>query len=130
MSVKPLSSAAPLIAGGGRPTPYFQGWLASVTDTLNAAAAQAANAAPATLNIVATGGLQRGGPLTDEVGIAFYRAVKPVSQLPTTGNAPGDWAYAVDGRKPGETNGAGTGVPVFWSVTAWFAVTSGDQVTN
>ena len=130
MTVKALSFGAPLIGAGGRPTPYFQGWLSSVADALNAAADQAARAAPSTLNIVAAGGLQRGGPLSDEVGIALYRATKPVSQLPMTGNSPGDWAYAVDGRKPGESNGQGTGVPVFWSVTAWISVTSGNQVAS
>ena len=129
MTLKTVSSAAPLVGGTGRSTPYFQGWLSSLVDALNAAATQASNAAPATLKIVAAGGLQRGGPLRDEVGLALYRAVKPTAQLPITGNAPGDWAYALDGRKPGEAAGAGTGVPVFWSVSAWFAVTSGAQVT-
>ena len=129
MSLRPVSSSVAIVAMDGRPTPYFQGWLTNVVAALNAAAALASKSAPATLNIVAAGGLQRGGSLQDDVGIALYRAVKPVAQLPVTGNAPGDFAYALDGRKPGETEGAGTGVPVFWSVTAWFAVTSGAQVT-
>ncbi len=129
MTLKAVSSSLPLVGCGGRPTPYFLDWLTSVIAAINTAAALAGNAAPASLNIVATGGLQRGGPLRDDIGVALYRAVKPVAQLPTIGNAPGDWAYALDGRKPGEAAGAGTGVPVFWSVTAWCAVTSGAQVT-
>ena len=129
MTLKTFSPGLPLTGDGGRPTPCFQSWLNGLVGALNSTAALAKTAAPASLNIVANGGLQRGGPLSGDVGVALYRAVKPVAQLPTTGNAPGDWAYAVDGRKPGEAAGQGTGVPVFWSVTAWFAVTSGAQVT-
>jgi hypothetical protein len=98
-------------------------------DALNAAAQLASAAAPSTLNIVPTGGLQRGGALQGDVGVALYRAMATVDQLPMTGNAPGDWAYALNGRKPGESDGGGTGVPVFWSASAWFAATSGYQVS-
>ncbi len=129
MTLDPPSVAAPLTGGGGRSTAYFQAWLATLATALNRAIAQSSASVPKTTNIIAAGGLQRGGALTGDVGIALYRAVAKVSQLPSTGNAPGDWAYAIDGRKPGEASGLGTGVPVFWSVAAWFAVTSGVQVT-
>jgi hypothetical protein len=53
-----------------------------------------------------------------------------VAALPTTA-ATGALAYAVNGRKPGEGSGAGTGIVVWYNVTgAWFAVTSGAQVTS
>ena len=129
MTLKTVLPNLPLVGADGRPTTYFQGWLTSLLAALNTAADLASKAAPASVNIVASGGLQRGGSLADDVGVALYRAVKPLAQLPMSGNAPGDWAYAVDGRKPGEPTGAGTGIPVFWSVTAWFAVTSGTQAT-
>jgi hypothetical protein len=129
LTLKILSAAAPIVGASGRPSAYFQGWLSSVVDALNATTRLASAAAPTTLNIVATGGLQRGGSLSDDVGVSLYRAMGTVDQLPTTGNTPGDWAYALDGRKPGETNGQGTGTPVFWSVSAWFSVTSGYQVS-
>lgn len=127
--MKPISAASPIVGAGGRPSAYFQGWLSSLVDALNAAAQLAAAAVPSTLNIVPTGGLQRGGALQGDVGVALYRAKATVAQLPMTGNAAGDWAYALDGRKPGETNGGGTGVPVFWSASAWFSATSGYEVS-
>jgi hypothetical protein len=44
-----------------------------------------------------------------------------VSQLPLTNPVPlsGSMAYASDGRKQGEGPGAGTGVPVYFSASAW-----------
>ena len=129
MTLRTISAASPIVGAGGRPSAYFQGWLSSIVESLNAAAQLATAAAPARLNIVPTGGLQRGGSLQDDVGVALYRAKATVDQLPMTGNTAGDWAYALDGRKPGETDGGGTGVPVFWSASAWFSVTSGYQVS-
>ena len=129
MTFKTISAAAPIIGSGGRPSAYFLGWLSSVVDALNASTQQASAAVPSTLNIVPTGGLQRGGPLSEDVGVSLYRAMVMVDQLPMIGNTPGDWAYALNGRKPGESDGAGTGVPVFWSVAAWFSATSGYQVS-
>ena len=129
MNLQAPSGSTPIVEKSGRPTAGFQGWLANLANAVNAASSQAAASASSGLTIVATGGLQRGGSLADEVGIALYRAIKPVAQLPSSGNSPGDWAYALDGRKPGKPGGAGTGVPVFWSVTAWFSVTSGAPVT-
>lgn len=53
-----------------------------------------------------------------------------VASLPATA-ANGQYAFATDGRKPGEGGGAGTGVPVFFnSATAtWFSYCSGAVVT-
>ncbi len=129
MTLRIISAASPIVGAGGRPSAYFLGWLSSIVEALNTATQLASAAAPTSLNIVPTGGLQRGGPLSDEVGVALYRAMTTVDQLPTMGNTPGDWAYAVNGRKPGESEAQGTGVPVFWSVSAWFSATSGSQVS-
>ncbi len=129
MTLKTISAVAPIVGASGRPAAYFLGWLSSIVDALNAATQLASAAAPATLNVVATGGLQRGGSLNDDVGVALYRVKATVAQLPMTGNTPGDWAYALDGRKPGESDGAGTGVPVFWSASAWFSIATGFVIT-
>ena len=53
-----------------------------------------------------------------------------VAGLPTTG-ANGEWAFAGNGRKPGEGGGAGTGVPVFFNSATgtWFSYCSGAVVT-
>jgi hypothetical protein len=99
------------------------------SDKIDAAHAAAVAAVPRTTQVVASGGLHVGGALSDNVGVAFYRAVTVVGSLPGAGNADGDWAYALDGRKPGEGAGAGTGVPCFWSAMHWVAVTSGIGVT-
>ena len=102
-------------------------------DKIEAAHSIATAAAPQTTQVVAGGGLQVGGALTGNVGLALYRAVATVASLPTTGLTDGDWAYAQDGLKPGESTGAGSGVPCFWSTVAgtggWYAVTSGALVT-
>jgi hypothetical protein len=124
-----LSAATPIVGPGGKATAYFIGWLSGIADALNAAQQQASAAAPNTLNIVPTGGLQRGGPLSTDVGVSLYRTMTTVAQLPMTGNSTGDWAYALDGRKPGESSGTGTGTPVFWSVSSWICVSSGFQVS-
>jgi hypothetical protein len=53
-----------------------------------------------------------------------------VAALPITSGI-GSLSYAVNGRKPGESSGAGTGVVVCYNVTgAWFSVSSGAQVTS
>jgi hypothetical protein len=78
--------------------------------------------------VVAGAGLQGGGQVGPNVGVSLYAAVTAVAMLPTAANA-GDWAYATDGRKTGEGSGAGTGVPVWWSNTGWYAVDSGALVT-
>jgi hypothetical protein len=54
-----------------------------------------------------------------------------VAGLPATA-ANGQYAFAANGRKPGEGAAAGTGVPVFFnSVTGtWFSYSSGAVVTS
>ncbi len=123
MTLARLSAAQPITAPSGRPTAYLLGWISDLVSTVNGMAGRLDGAACAARTVAASGGLQGGGTLASDVGLALYRAVAPVAQLPSSGNAPGDWAFAVDGRKPGEPAGAGTGTPVFWSHSAWFAVT-------
>lgn len=55
-----------------------------------------------------------------------------VAGLPTTGVATGQFAFASNGRKPGEGAAAGTGVPVFWNsaTSTWFSYLSGAVVTS
>lgn len=56
-------------------------------------------------------------------------AVYTVASLPATG-ANGQWAFASNGRKPGEGAGSGTGVPVFFNgaTGTWFSYCSGTAV--
>ncbi len=102
-------------------------------DRIDAARAAALAAAPKVTQVVASGGLHQGGALGGNVGIALYVTRDIVANLPTTGNAPGDLAYATDGCKAGETSGSGTGVPVWWTpgspTGAWHAFDSGAVVT-
>jgi hypothetical protein len=98
-------------------------------DKVEAAHAAAVAAVPRATQVVAGGGLQAGGSLVGNVAVTFYRLTCAVAALPTSGNSEGDWAYALDGRKPGEGTGAGTGVPCFWSNGHWIAATSGAAVT-
>jgi hypothetical protein len=102
------------------------------TDKVEQAHAMASAAVPQGTVVAAAGGLQVGGALGDpdsgNVGVALYMAVTGVALLPA-GATEGDWAYAVDGCKPGESSGSGTGVPVFWSDTAWISACSGAAVT-
>jgi hypothetical protein len=115
----------------------WQFWLSAVQsaiygegfDKVDAGYSTALAAAPAATQIVAVGGLQVGGDLTSNVALAIYIAMATVADLPTTNMSVGDWAYALNGRKPGEAAGAGTGVPCFWSNSSWIAVTSGAAVT-
>ncbi len=99
------------------------------SDKIDAAHAAALSAVPQTTQVVAIGGLHAGGDLSGNVALSLYRAMTTVAQLPSSGMTDGDWAYAKDGRKPGEAAGAGTGVPCFWSAGNWVAVTSGAAVT-
>ena len=101
-----------------------------VGDKVDQAHAAALAAAPRSARIVAVGGLHAGGDLTADVAVTFYRAVATVADLPTAGVGEGDWAYALDGRKAGEGAGSGSGVPVWWSAGAWFAVDSGAAVSS
>ena len=104
---------------------YGQGF-----DKVDAAHAAALAATPGSAQVVALGGLQGGGPLADNATVTLYRAIDLVANLPASGVNDGDWAFAQNGRKPGEAGGAGTGVPCFWSGGSWVAVTSGATVTS
>ncbi len=116
---------APMVDAAGRITSPWQWWLTQMydrsggtADKVDAAHAAALAAVPRTTQVVAGGGLQIGGALGGNVAVAFYRVRDGVANLPTSGNSEGDWAYALDGCKTGETTGAGTGVPVWWSTPA------------
>jgi hypothetical protein len=58
-------------------------------------------------------------------------AAYAVAALPASA-ANGQWAYATNGRKPGEGGGSGTGVPVFFNTptSTWFSYCSGAVVTS
>jgi hypothetical protein len=103
--------------------------LGGAVDKVDAAATTAAAAVPQGTEVVAGGGLQVGGSLGGNVGVSLYVSVDALANLPTTGVQDGDWAYALDGRKPGEGAGAGTGVPVVWSNGHWYSACSGAVVT-
>jgi len=128
MPLASLSASDPVVDTAGRPTRYFQALINNVISALNITSPLAAGAVPASRGVVAAGGLQGGGTLGAEVGLSLYSAVTTVAALPTTGNSVGDFAYAADGRKPGESAGAGTGVPVWWDGAHWYAVCSGAVV--
>lgn len=132
----PPPTNRPLQDGSGGITALWAAWFARVYnrlggagDKVDAAWQAAMAAAPAARNVVGAGGLQSGGPLTADVGLTLYRTMAEVALLPTTGLSAGDWAYAFDGRNPGQAAGAGTGVPCFWNKTHWIAVTTGAAVT-
>lgn len=125
MSIPLFNHAGPIVDAHGRPLKPYRDWMDAVTRALNTAAGLAAAAAPQSRNVVASGGLQVGGTLSDDVGVALYKVLTVVASLPTSGNLDGDWAYALNGRKVGEGAGAGTGVPCWWSGTHWYAVDSG-----
>jgi hypothetical protein len=100
-------------------------------DKVEAAYKTAAGAVPQGTEVVATGGVQGGGQLGGNVGLTLYVAVTSVANLPTTtALSPGDFAYALDGCKPGESSGSGTGVPVFWSAGGWYSACSGTVVAS
>ena len=96
-------------------------------DKVDQAHVTATAAAPQTRQVVAAGGLQVGGDLTGNVGVAFYAAVTSVALLPASANV-GDWALALDGRKNAEGAGLGTGTPVWWGGAAWIALDTGVAV--
>jgi hypothetical protein len=60
------------------------------------------------------------GPIT----LANYA----VASLPD-GQSAGAKAFAINGRKPGEVSGGGTGVEVFFDGSRWISVCSGSQVS-
>jgi hypothetical protein len=97
-------------------------------DKVDAAYEAAISAAAASTQVLGAGGLTGGGALSGNVAVALYRVKAIVAALPAKATE-GDWAYALNGRKPGEGAGAGTGVPCFWSGTHWIAVTSSAAVT-
>lgn len=64
------------------------------------------------------------GPLTQ-----YHWGTYTVAALPTTGGVTaGDIAYASDGRKAAEAEGAGTGILVYRDATAWRSVADGTTV--
>lgn len=144
MTAQPLLSpdfAKPATDGQGFLTGWFKAWVNAMdarvggrNDKVDAAHAAALAAVPQTTQVVAGGGLQAGGSLTGNVGLVLYAAIGPLASLPTTGLAEGDVAYALDGLKPGETTGNGTGAPCWWSVVGgtggWYAFGSGALVTT
>ncbi|MGH7022116.1 MAG: hypothetical protein ACREEB_00845 [Caulobacteraceae bacterium] len=130
-------SAQIVMPATGRLTPYgdafFRALLArtgGASDKVDAAHALANAAVPQGTEVVAAGGLQAGGALGGNVGLALYVAIGGAASLPTTKVTEGDWAYALDGRKTGEGAGAGTGLPVWWSNGGWIGVDSGGLVTT
>jgi hypothetical protein len=131
----PPPFSQPLLEGGFLSRPwrnfiqalYFQVFAGGV-DKVDAAYKAAVAAAPAATQVLGAGRLSGGGALSGNVAVALYRVKAIVAALPAKATE-GDWAYALNGRKPGEGAGAGTGVPCFWSGTHWIAVTSGVAVT-
>jgi hypothetical protein len=71
------------------------------------------------------------GVLKNGVAILPDSPAYTVATLPATGLA-GQFAWASNGRKPGEGAGVGTGVPVFWNsaTSQWFSYLSGVVVTS
>jgi hypothetical protein len=66
--------------------------------------------------------------LVGGVAILATWPVYLVADLPATAAVP-TFAYASDGRKPGEGGGSGTGVPVFFDISGvWFSFCDGAAV--
>lgn len=66
--------------------------------------------------------------LSAGVGILATWPSYTVASLPVTAAVP-TFAYASDGRKPGEGAGLGTGVPVFFDISnVWFSFCDGTPV--
>ena len=114
----------------GVASPYFDTLIRSLIartggadDLIYAANLLAGQAVPQGTEVIAGGGLQVGGALGGNVGLALYVIIGPVAGLPAA--AEGDLAYATNGLKPGESSGAGTGVVVFYSHSNWISVCSG-----
>ncbi|HXV00659.1 MAG TPA: hypothetical protein VG166_09185 [Caulobacteraceae bacterium] len=99
------------------------------SDKVDAAHAIASAAVPQVTEVIGSGGLQEGGALGGNIGVSLYMAYAAVADLPTAKAGEGDWAYALDGRKPGETTGSGTGVPCFWSSGGWISACDGAAVS-
>jgi hypothetical protein len=126
--------AEPIVTPDGRAARGFRGWITGVYnrlgqsgDKVEAAHILGLGAVPQGTEVVASGGLQVGGALGGNVGLALYAASTAVAMLPAAANL-GDWAYALDGRKNGEGAGTGTGTPVWWDGTAWKAPDTGATV--
>lgn len=124
----------PFVDGSGRLSRWAKAWMQAATGLLDKATtplaathALASAAVPQGTEVVAAGGLQHGGALGGNVGLALYVAVTGVAGLPATANL-GDWAYAVDGRKAGEGAGSGSGTPTYWDGTSWIAPDTGAAV--
>ena len=128
MTFPSFNFSQPVVDADGFASKPLRDWMAAVAGAVNAAATTAATV-PSTRNVVTVGGLHGGGALSADIGLRLYKVSTIVASLPTSGNANGDLAYALNGRKPGEAAAAGTGVVVFWSRSAWIAVTSGVAVT-
>lgn len=96
-------------------------------DKVDAAHTLAVGAVPQGTQVVASGGLQVGGALGGNVGLALYTVFTNVAGLPVSANR-GDFAFALDGRKAGEGAGLGTGTPVWWGGASWIAVDTGATV--
>lgn len=113
----------------GHAARWFRALVQSIIDTINATHATAGSAVQQGSQVVTAGGLQGGGAFGGNVGLALYRAIDSVAVVTAlTGMAPGDWAFALDGRKNGEAAGAGTGTPCYWDGVAWRAVDTGATV--
>ena len=102
----PYNFAAPITDADGHATHTYRTWMTAVTTAVNSALTLAQAAVPGSRRVIAAGGLQVGGTLQSDVGVALYKIKTTVAQLPTTTTAAGDWAYALDGCKPGEAGGA------------------------
>jgi hypothetical protein len=134
--VPALDYAAQLVEpASGCLTPYGDAFLRALLrrtgdrdDKIDAAHALASAAVPQSRQVVGAGGLQNGGGLAANVGLTLYRSIDALANLPITAISEGDWAYALDGRKPGEGAGAGTGVPVIYSQGGWVSAYSGAAV--
>ncbi|HWE98693.1 MAG TPA: hypothetical protein VG248_02750 [Caulobacteraceae bacterium] len=101
--------------------------LGGSSDKVEEAWKYGAQAAPATAEVVAIGGLHGGGAVGGNTALALYVSVCTVDLLPATAGE-GDLAYAQDGRRGSQTSGNGTGVPCWYSGGSWFAIDSGSAV--
>src|SRR5471030_630598 len=107
-SLPPPNFARPIVTPDGMVTRAFRNWMSGVynrlgrdADKVDAAHALGVAAVPQGTQVIASGGLQVGGALGGNVGVALYAAMTAVAMLPAGANL-GDWAYALDGRKNGE----------------------------
>lgn len=124
----------PFVDGAGRLSRWAKAWMQAASKLLDGATtplatthALASSAVPQGTEVVAAGGLQHGGALGGNVGVALYVVFDAVAGLPASAGL-GDWAYALDGRKNGEGSGSGSGTPCWWDGTAWIAPDTGAAV--